>query len=69
MDAFHAVDEAAALDSLRRFARRRSVGVYLNSQGLRRGLPHIELKARGLTLAAFHDPQSARNWLQPGGGE
>ena len=42
---------------------------YINSQGLRRGLPHIELKARGLTLAAFHDPQSARKWLQPGGGE
>ena len=69
MDAFHTSDEAEALDSLRGFAGRRRVGVYINSQGLRRGLPHIELKARGLTLAAFHDPQSARKWLQPGGGE
>ena len=25
--------------------------------------------SRGLTLAAFHAPQSARKWLQPGGGE
>ena len=69
MDAFHTSDEAEALDSLRGFAGRRRVGVYVDSHSLRRGLPHIELKARGLTLAAFHDPQSARKWLQPGGGE
>jgi hypothetical protein len=69
MYAFHTSDEAEALNSLRCFAGRRRVGVYLNSHSLRRGLPHIELKARGLTLASFHDPQSARKWLQPGGGE
>lgn len=53
-------------DALRARAKRRRVNIYINSSAIRKGDPHIEIKARGITLSAFHDADDAMGWLDAG---
>ncbi len=59
--------ESVELIALRKLCDRKRLNLFISSPDLRRGNAHIHLKKSGMTLASFHDPLDAANWIKPEG--